>query len=448
MLIDYRYDLFESQISHAYVRARTRGRESHLIHMAERGNDVHRRVLSRITSLDANMLKWTETLCNIPESSVPPESLRETINPYHSDSDGEDDEASGQQYIKDATTNGRIYLQDATTVLYRYAASIQPMTDGLYNHQKLFNFQDIDKEFGIPKYHVCTIDLPGTPVHGISGIPSSSKAEARRSACYHACDSLYNSGLLDCRLAPLPSKLRAQYQTERRKTVGNDTSAEPKTGGTRSYSRKSPSFWTNMQKGIPQVLYPTVIYIEGGLDESDPYGPIVILTREPMPSLLSFRLFTSGIAVRAKFQKAAPITVDEERVKQIHQFTIRICRAIMNKPLTCSLEEMTYFILPLPVAWRPPSEMGLGVPDISDALRWDIVSEASKQWAIAIKNDSPESTEAELEDAIIQDRWIEFTRRYRVVKVRKDLTPLSKPTDSTVRSRVLSKHKSTQRDSA
>jgi len=45
--------------------------------MVERGNDVHRRILSRITNLDTAMLDWTETLCNYPESAIPPDSLRE-----------------------------------------------------------------------------------------------------------------------------------------------------------------------------------------------------------------------------------------------------------------------------------------------------------------------------------------------------------------------------------
>jgi endoribonuclease Dicer len=172
--------------------------------------------------------------------------------------------------------------------------------------------------------------------------------------------------------------------------------------------------------------------VDGNTDDTDPFGPLVLLTREPLPDFHLIRLFSSGTKVMVRSQRAAPIHVDEERVKKIHAFSVRLCRAIMNKALVCKLEDMAYFLLPLPRDWRPPVNAGLCVPDISEIVPWDIVSLASKQWAVAIRNDSPEGIEADLEDAIVQDRWIEFTRRYKVVNVRRDLTPLSKPADSSV----------------
>jgi endoribonuclease Dicer len=424
-----RYDLFESQTSHAYVRARTRGRESHLIHMAERGNDIHRRILSRITNIDADMLRWTEVLCNSPESTVPPQSLKETINPYHSDSEDEEDTKS---YIEEPATNGRIYIKDATTVLYRYAASARSLADELPENHRLFEFTDVDKVFGVPKSHQCTINLPGTPIHGIFGDPSSAKAEARRSACFKACEHLHLSNLLDFRLVPLPSRLRAQYEYEHQRSLDKDVIPDVRSGGTRSYPRQQPNFWSSIQKGFPPKLYPIVFYVDVNIDKSDPYGPLVVLTREPSPDFHLIRLFSSGIAIPVRTQRAAPIVVDEERMKQIHAFTLRLCRAIMNKALVSQLEDMAYFLLPLPRDWQPPIDNLLRVPDIVDVIPWDIVFAAAKNWAIAIRNASPAAIETDLKDAIVQDRWIEFTRRYRVTNVRKDLTPLSKPADSAV----------------
>ena len=130
------------------------------MHMVERGNDVHRRILSRITNLDTAMLDWTETLCNFPESAIPPDSLRETINPYHSDSEDEDEGEVSADHIQDPTTGGRIYLQDATTTLYRYAASARLKGLHISHNQRLFEFQDIRNGFESPRAHVCTIVLP------------------------------------------------------------------------------------------------------------------------------------------------------------------------------------------------------------------------------------------------------------------------------------------------
>ena len=401
------------------------------MHMVERGNDVHRRILSRITNLDTAMLDWTETLCNFPEGAVPPDSLRETINPYHSDSEDEDGDGVSAEHIQDPTTGGRIYLQDATTTLYRYAASARSKGLHISHNQCLFEFQDIRNDFESPRAHVCTIVLPGTPVDKVSGGPASSKAQARRLACFKACRSLFERGLLDFRLVPLPSALRAQKHNDPRNLPEKDLSIDSKTSGTRPYVRKRPDFWVNAIRGDPTTLYPIVISIKDA-EDSPEYSPIVILTRQPLPDLQSFRLFSSGVGIPVQFYKAAPLRIDEGRLREIRMYTVRICRAIMNKPLSCSLENMLYFFLPLSSSWRPPNHFGLDISDISDDVPWNLVSLAADHWAVPINKNSPEQLELDLKDSIIQDRWIEFTRRYKVVKVRHDLTPLSKPADSPV----------------
>ena len=400
--------------------------------MVERGNDVHRRILSRITNLDTAMLDWTETLCNFPESAIPPYSLRETINPYHSDSEDEDGDKVLAEHIQDPTTGGRIYIQDATTTLYRYAASARSKGLHISHNQRLFEFQDIPNGFELPRVHVCTIVLPGTPIDKVSGDSASSKAQARRIACFKACKLLFNSGLLDFRLVPLPSALRAQKYNDLRNFPEMDSGIDSKTSGTRPYGRKRPDFWIN-SRGDPTTLYPSVIFIKD-TEESPEYSPIAILTRQPLPDLQPFRLFSSGVGIPVQFYKAAPLQVNEGRLKDIHMYTVRICRAIMNKPLSCSLESMLYFFLPLSSNWRPPDRLGLDVSDIFGDVPWNLVSLAADHWAVPINKDSPEQVELDLKDAIVQDRWIEFTRRYNVVKVRHDLTPLSKPADSSVSS--------------
>lgn len=405
--------------------------------MVERGNDMHRRVLSRITNLDADMLKWTETLCNQSESSVPPKSLRESINPYHSDSDADDDPEQSQGCIKDPTTGGRIYLQDATTVIYRYASNAISNVPDVLEHQRLFQFQDVHKEFGIPRAHICSIHLPHTPIHAMSGDELPSKAQARRSACFKACQSLYASGILDCQLVPLPDRLRAQYKYERTKASAVVPLPEikpqgSKTQGTRPYPRMQPSFWENSSLKNPTVLYPTVIYVAKTVAGAEAFAPLVLLTKEPLPDLRTFRLFFSNIAIHIQFHKAGPMHVSEACFEEIYGFTMRVHRGTLNKAVVCTLEEMPYFFLPLPFDWQPPNDGGLEDVDLTGTIPWNIVSLAAQHWAVPIKRSSPEELKADLQDAIIQDRWIEFTRRYKVVAVREDLTPLSKPADSTV----------------
>lgn len=111
--IAYRFDLFESQVSYAYCRARSRGHECHLVHMAERGNDIHRRILTQIARSDPRMERWLHCLATKATSSIPPEDLRETVDPYRSDSEDEDDDPT--KFVQDPTTSGRIYEQSYRT---------------------------------------------------------------------------------------------------------------------------------------------------------------------------------------------------------------------------------------------------------------------------------------------------------------------------------------------
>jgi endoribonuclease Dicer len=236
---------------------------------------------------------------------------------------------------------------------------------------------------------------------------------------------------------PLPCNLRAQHEYEQNKNLEKDSITEIKPSGTRSYRRKLPNFWKNIPTTTPSVLYPTIVYTAAPSEGSDSFGPIVILTREPLPNLHSFRTFFSGIPIPIHFQKALPIQVDEMRIKDVHAYTLRICRTIMNKALVCSLEETAYFFLPLPIDWCLPPGSNMGIPDIVEIIPWDLVSLAGHHWAVPIKCTSAEDLVTDLQDAIVQDRFIEFTRRYKVANLRRDLTPLSKPTDSPVRPPII-----------
>ncbi|PPQ64716.1 hypothetical protein CVT24_008343 [Panaeolus cyanescens] len=419
-----RYDLFESQISHAYVRARTRGRESHLVHLIQRGNDAQRRILNRITNIDANMLRWTEILSESAESSVPPDTLRETINPYHSDSE---DEEEGQNHtcVKDAITGGRIYIQDATHVVYRYAAYAASLRMDIPNNHKLFSFEDAESGFDDTHSYRCTINLPGTVINGISGEFCPIKALARRSACLRACELLHRSNLLNSKLVPLPSVLRNSHMYDPQ--IKMLPEAEGTLPGTRIYSRKQPDFWVHAPKGIPQTLYPLIMTVQGSEKCSIPYGPMLILTREPSPELPPFRIFVSGVSLQVHFRRVCSFEIDPERMNETHLYTIRIYRAVMNKALTCSLEDMHYFFLPLSTGWETSKASNLDALDVAGYIPWDDVRAAAHHWAVPI---TAEAMEQGLPDTVVQDRWIEFTRRYCVEAIRRDLTPLSKPVDS------------------
>ncbi|KAF8639433.1 hypothetical protein AX16_010288 [Volvariella volvacea WC 439] len=410
-LIAIRFDIFDSEVSLTYTKARTRGRESHVVHMVERNNDTHRRIVSQSADLGLDMLRWNEVVFNSPLSAVPPRPLRETPDPYFSDSE---DEGSGE-YIQDPVTSGRILPQNATTVIYRHIASASnPTTTPL---APLFRFRELPgKGPGFTQF-ICDVLLPIGP---ISGAPARSMALARRSACYAACLELVSSGVLDYRYFYLAQ--RPTYSTSTEST---------RPSGYSGYTKKQPDFWDNATpptKPGPRTLYPLLATIDHTTDIGHQYAPILLLTWKSLPALPDTRLFFSGMPSSTRFQRGHSITITEEQLQILCKYTIRVIRSISNKPYDCRIADMFYFVAPVhrSVALAPTNQL-LAMAELID---WDIVRRAGESWAVPLAYEALMTLSQDTEDAVVQDRWVEFTRRYDVVRVRPDLRPLSKPEDS------------------
>lgn len=407
--------------------------------MIQRGCDSHRRRLLQITRFDEVTQTWMNNTVQNLESAIQPVAIVDSHDPYLSDSEDEDDSA---RFIKDPTTSGRIRIQDATGIIHRFAADISSGETVSSHVPPLFRFESVLALQTSQPSFICTVTLPPGPhVPPVTGLPSVSRAHARRTACYQMCKELFERGLLDPQLFPRPP-----LKTTRHKRVpdachtldytGEDSFntflSEPngarKQSGLHSYLRKKPEFWTNVVALKSTILYPTVISVrDQGL-----YGPLVLLTRAPLPRMSSLKLFDSGFPIAINLKQGASFAADAERLHDLYLYTIRIYRSIVNKPLACALEEMPHFLAPLKTSWlgfnRKQASRWV-IDEIVDDIPWDQVKLAAQKWVTEL---SAENLENSLEDAIIQDRWIEYTRRYYFIRVRRDLTPLSRPVDSPV----------------
>ncbi|KAH9062879.1 ribonuclease III [Lactarius vividus] len=432
-----RYDLFDSQLSYANCRSRTRGRGSHLLHMIQRGYDSHRHRLLQLTRFDEATQIWMNSTVQNSESAIHPVVIVDSHDPYLSDSEDEDDSA---EFIKDPTTGGHIRIQDATGIINRFAADISSGETPSGPVTPLFRFESVLTSQTSQPLFICTVTLPPGPhVSPASGLPSVSKAHARRTACFQMCKELFERGLLDPQLFPRPP---LQISRPRRvpdvchtldhtgedsfKTSLSQPNGNRKQSGLHSYPRKKPEFWTNVVALKSAILYPTVISVR----DQEQYGPLILLTRAPLPRMSSLKLFDSGFPIAINLKQGASFAVDPERLHDLYLYTIRIYRSIVNKPLVCMLEGMPHFLAPLRASWvgfnRKQASRWV-IDEIADDIPWDQVKLAAHKWVTEL---SAENLESSLEDAIIQDRWIEYTRRYYFIRVRRDLTPLSKPVDS------------------
>jgi endoribonuclease Dicer len=232
-------------------------------------------------------------------------------------------------------------------------------------------------------------------------------------------------GLLDYRLFPLPSMSETKNETDIE--LSSDKAA-----GTRSYLRKQPDFWISAGSTSTTLLYPIVIsdYVDKAMR---PHSPFLLLTRQPLPDMPSLNLFFAGVLATVNFKRGAPFQVNDTYLTDLHLYTIRLVRLICNKPYTCSKADMLYFFAPLTVKWNSLGGNSFVLPNVADHIPWNLVSFAGDKFIVPLKGGTVEDMEQDIQDAVIQDRRLEFTRRYDAVRVRPDLTPLSKPADSPVR---------------
>ncbi|KAG2369893.1 hypothetical protein BDR07DRAFT_1447280 [Suillus spraguei] len=414
-----RYNLFESQLSYAFACAHTMVPDGHLIHMVEKGNDLHRRILQEYSGPAVDD-RWIEVVLQGGNFPVPSCPLKETGNPYRSD---EETASTLGISIGDSVNGGRLFEDDALLAVFRIAANLQRSATTPSLHS-LFVVHPIPiPSMGGVQQFVCTVTLPpGLPLRTIQGPPRFTSAHARRSGAYRFCLRLFEFSSLDCRLIYTP------HRSDDIAYANPSLLKSDLVSGNSCYMRKRPDFWVNSLRICEERLFPVVISVGNPEGPSEPYAPIVILTRQPLPHLEPFKLFFYGVFATVKNARAPALIFDDERLNDLHSYTLRICRTIANKAFVCPLDKMAYFIAPL----LPSQAKDLScsnMTDLQDAVDWQAVARANSNYVMRFDSDNLRDP-SEFEDAVIQDRLVEFTRRCYVVRLRPDLSPMSKPSDS------------------
>ena len=412
------FDLFEDQLSYAYSNAHSKGRQSHLIFMVERNNNEHRRIVTRLQASDDAVRAWIADLAQ-GEEGAPPRTIHTSFDPYASDGEGEEDDVD---YVLDPTSSARIYKSDAVGAVYRFIAEVYPIS-GVDDGAVSLTSEEQSEGNGEMSYRY-TLSFPvSTRLPTIVGPSCASRWEARREACYQACKELTRVGLMNIRHFP-QSRDAGEFASKAPPRQKAKTTASAF-----GYPRKSPDFWPNSQFAPPTVLYPTVVVPENLGDE--PHAPVLFLTRAPLPLIPEFTLFFSGARATVHFYKGEPIEISDVQLKVLHEYTVRISKTLMNKPLECPVGSMLCYFAPLDSTWHSSLSPGWPLLSLAEHIPWDAVQLAADYFAIPLV-DGMASLDDRARDAIVLDRQVEYTSRYFVVKVRHDLTPLSKADDSPV----------------
>jgi endoribonuclease Dicer len=413
-----RFDIVDSQLLYAQIRSCARGRESLLIHLVERHNDSHRRMLNDSSFGSEAMLAWMDTLRDSDSIDVPPEDLKESS--YSCMSEEEEEEgstAAANGCIVETTVGGRIYPQDAVATLLKYACSLRSKGENWFD-DSLFETSAAMAKTEHALLYTSTIRLLGSPIDGVAGSPEASKPLSRRSAAFAACKRLLKLGELDYRIVPLPPSDRP-----------GPPSVGVKEDAGRVYRFRTPHFWSKMNAGPVSDLYTTVIRVTG---IEGPYAPLLMFTRQPLTKLPPFDLFVARQRATVEMFPGGSFNVDGAQAEAIHGFTLRMMKVCLNKDVICPLQDMTYFLGAATKSWQARA-LGSPAVDSDVEVDWDLINLAAEKYAVPISNSAERPMDEDLEDAVIQDRWTEFTRRFFSIRVRHDMSPLSKPGESDVR---------------
>lgn len=403
-LIVVRYGVYESQLSYAYSCARTVRALGYLVHMVENGNDVERRVLSHYQHEKFDE-RWIEVVTSGGGSPIPSRPLIENcVLP-----DGPDENVG--PCIVDPTTSGRLYERDAVCALYRLVSSMLHMSET--SHKSLFVVRQGSCD-PLSCEWICDVLLPSKLLtEQVSGPPRPTPAHARRAAAFITCVRLYEYGAFDHRLFLYPRSAMKTQELANADTIS----------GNRCYPRKRTPFWSNSLRLFSHKWFPVILHVQG----REKHAPMLLLTRQPLPHMPACRLFIEGVPTVVQNARAAPVEISADHLHALQLFTIRICRAVLNKPFACSADDVVYLFAPLR-SCVTGNLQSTGLRRILDYVPWDVVFLAGKEWAVRFDPDF--GSLQGVEDMVVQDRMVEFTRRYYALRLRQDLTPLSKPEDS------------------
>jgi endoribonuclease Dicer len=328
------------------------------------------------------------------------------------------DISSHHPQIVDNIAGGAITPSDAVWTILRLSSNLRSTTGS--SPLPLFTHTTSNTQY------VCKVHLPELLSADISGQPFSNTTQARRDACFRVCSQLHVQGLLGTRLFRPPTPMM----------VPRDEGSEQE--GDSKYPRKAPLFWEHCISASTRILYPTLLRFdtEGvkAIETGAEVSAIFILTKQPLPALNSFNVYNWGHSLRLEASRAvlnqgAPFEVTTAQLGALHRYTLHACRSISNKRLVCDLDKMPYFLAPVVTPLVSVSDAVIGpLPVLHPAILWSQIDDVCTSPVVPLIFGDLDNAEG----YVIQERTSEFSNRFFVKKVRKDLSPLSKPEPYTV----------------
>ncbi|KAK6085655.1 RNase3 domain protein [Seiridium cupressi] len=384
-----RFDLYQTMIQYIQSKGRARMMDSKYFHMVESGN--------------------AENVQRVYESQGKEEALRDFCLALPEDRLLRGNDFNMEYFLRKEKTK-RVYKVPSTGAKLTYESSLVVLATYVAT---LSDHADVDlradyivKSAG--KEFQCEVIMPdNSPAKSALGRRAGSKQIAKCSAAFEMCLKLRKSGELDehlqsTRKKRLPAMRNAQLALSSKKRA--------------EYSmRTKPDIWDH--RGIPSILYITVLKLESPEALGRPSRPLALLTRSQLPSLAKFPLFFGNqqTSIIDCVPFSSGISVCLEQVKGLTEFTLRVFKDVFSKEYKSEPEKLPYFLAPSAKDHAYPFSSHGGIDTFID---WNCITMLQSTGDLEWEGQPP----AFFENKYITDPY-DGSRKFYTMKHRGDLKP-------------------------
>jgi endoribonuclease Dicer len=385
-----RYDLYRSMIQYIQSRGRARHADSEYIRMIESENAEQQRTVDQHRLHESILRRFCEALPGDRKLMGNGLDMEYFLR-----------KEKGQKKFTVPETGATLTYSSAIGCLATFTARIPTISaEALVPRYSVI---------GVPSGFQCEVSMPaGSPVANAMGKAHTSKQAAKCSAAFEMCVKLYQKDYLDSHLQPIYAK-KLPLLRNAHLAISSKKQEEYE-------MRTKPAMWSNL--GGPGRLFITALTLDKPEALDWPSRPILLLTRQPLPSMNSFPLyFAKGRSSTARcVPVSASITVDEAALAKLGDFTLRVFRDTFSKEYEAAPSELPYFLA--------PSRLGheFGYTGHIDPLElFDWVSLDSIRGMNAISWTGQEDDDF-FNQKFVTDPW-DGSRKFFVVGRRDDLRP-------------------------
>ncbi|KAG9045153.1 hypothetical protein FS837_006952 [Tulasnella sp. UAMH 9824] len=437
-----RWDVPRNFISYCHSKAKAHPKRSRFIILFEKGNDSHRRIAYSLRSIPPPWRKWIKHLHGEVRYAPPSIPNGDAFGP--ADRSEFVETLEDQEGIVDGVTGSKLTSSHALEAIYKFASTSSNEVQDIFAIPPLLECRRSENGGSLIS---CVINLSRTPLGTIFGPWCRFQADARRLACYQACQELHRLRLLESSLFPPPPPLRpakvmVQFDSPKGgpKALGADSVPPPVQQYV--FAKRRIEFWErSLSSHVSNRFYPTVITLRNDAPSeldgashplwSGPFQSICILARCPLPEFPSFRLRCTEQTRTVHLKRCAALDLNDSEIQEIHSFSTEFCKAITGRNLVMAAVRSPCLFLPLSSLWNedhPPEETPWPFPSVSRYIAWDDVRRVVRMDDLPLNLGEKPISEWEtlLADAVFQEQRGLASTLYLGIRLRPDLNPRSK----------------------